>query len=653
MLRMLPFCEDQPSQEVRAHSAEITDIAICQIADPPLCATASRDRTVQLFCAENGSLDILQTIDDHVGAVNNVLFTNKGQRLVTGSADRTVIIHERITRDEQNGIQTSPSFAFLPSRIITLKASPMSLAVLSSEPDWLFASTMNHQLVKLDMTTGRQLHAFKATDPDNNDLVVLNNISTRESLNDEEPRIIAGVSSTDKSIRVYDLDTGELLGRDFGHSEGVTDIGMLEMLPTTADSPGSRPATTVVTTGQDGTIMLWDLSLRQSRNLRDVTQGRPTGADCGTDADGTPMKEPVALRQPLRRVLSRSELAEYMVLDPTTPGSPSAGKSAARSTRNPSPTRNLRRRTSRQSLMVSRPSPSPPPSSQRPSQSSPTDHNFGKDNRKRSPSPPTGASSPHRHNHHIHPSPRTPNRANNGRLRRPPSIPSNLRTLARTKSNDVSATLTETDEDGACSPGTGVSVSKDTMIEEVKQAESTDTAEGVDIDSLTRKLCYDLKLFRDRVEIYQQRQVVSSPVLATAEDPLKMKIGIKGLQEELSLTSRLLEMCYGEELSARDDQQGEQNLLKSSENNQAIQSDPNHEESNDRKAQTPIETINTHHHKSLASPLHSPKPPPTENQAAASPAPIPSEPLPKPQSFPAESQVRLLPMRPSSSQSPT
>jgi hypothetical protein len=42
------------------------------------------------------------------------------------------------------------------------------------------------------------------------------------------PTILAGVSTTDKSVRVYDGVTGAFLDREFGHTASVTDVALLE-----------------------------------------------------------------------------------------------------------------------------------------------------------------------------------------------------------------------------------------------------------------------------------------------------------------------------------------------------------------------------------------------------------------------------------------
>ena len=69
---------------------------------------------VQLFEKRENELQLIQTMDDHVGAVGQLMFINDGEKLLSCSADRTVIIRDRATREVDDGpciclLYTSPS----------------------------------------------------------------------------------------------------------------------------------------------------------------------------------------------------------------------------------------------------------------------------------------------------------------------------------------------------------------------------------------------------------------------------------------------------------------------------------------------------------------------------------------------------------------
>ena len=252
---------------------------------------------VQLFQKSDAGLQLIQTMDDHVGAIGQILFTNDGERLLSISADRTVLVRERATRELNGAI----SVAYLISRVITLKASPVSMAICPGDSDTLFLSSMDRCVSKFDIPTGRQLHSFKSSDTETNDAVIMGSLTVASEIPGQVPQLLVGMSSTDKSIRVYDLDRDQLLIGEFGHTEGVSDILVLEERD---DRDKSLIKRSLVSAGMDGILMIWDLSVQASS---DYLQN-------GQDDDG-PTKELTAAKPPLRKVLSRSELAGFQRLD--------------------------------------------------------------------------------------------------------------------------------------------------------------------------------------------------------------------------------------------------------------------------------------------------------------------------------------------------
>jgi WD40 repeat protein len=433
-------------KECRAHGSEIIDIAIHESEDCTLIATSGRDRIVQLFRTQEKNLELTQTLDEHIGAVTAVTFSGNGERLLSASADRTIVVRDRFTKV----VEDSKITAFLSSRVITLKATPLSMSLLADDPNGLIVSTMDRNVLKLTTSTGMVSDAFKVADTENDDTVILNSICMSSSRIDGAPRLLVGCSSTDKSIRVYDLDREILLTREAGHTEGISDVALCENV----DEATSTVMRSIISTGLDGTIMTWNLVLAPPPTLTSSLQESSQGqAMSGLTPDDTPIKpSPVSL-PPLRKVLTNADIAQFTGTDSVT-GSPIQA-----SLRNPSPSR-LRRRNSRLTLahssidedeevmtptqrsptFVNRrqagrstaDSPSPPPpkvvekqqsfAELRPRRSRPEPTSSRTTSCRRSPSPgeiDVPAS--------ILTTPRQ-NVANNGRaLRRPPSVPTDLR----------------------------------------------------------------------------------------------------------------------------------------------------------------------------------------------------------------------------------
>lgn len=249
---------------------------------------------VQLFQKNASTLQLIQTMDEHVGAVGQLRFVNDGEKLLSCSADRTVIVRERATREEGD----ATSVAYLISRVITLKSSPISMALCPSDTNILYLSTMDRSIFKFDMSSGRQLHNFRASDPDANDAVIMGSLTVTSEIPGQCPRLLVGVSSTDKSIRVYDLEKDQLLTGEFGHTEGVTDALLLE----DGDDSEQFLKRKLVSAGIDGIIMIWNLCVQPQPSQDNSHNGR--------DNEG-PMKEATVAQPPLRKVLSRSELAGF------------------------------------------------------------------------------------------------------------------------------------------------------------------------------------------------------------------------------------------------------------------------------------------------------------------------------------------------------
>lgn len=171
------------------------------------------------------------------------------------------------------------------------------------------------------------MHTFKATDSAKIESVIMTSISIIHLRNEAcYVPIVFGVSSTDKSIRAYDNDTGVMLAREYGQLV-VSDIAHIQR--TLADGRVSHYA---VSAGLDGTVIIWTLSQQASHQF---------GLD-GTLSGETTLSDTSKSLRPLRKILSKSELSGYQLpldtsQDPWTP------------TRSSRPSR-VRKKTSRLTL---------------------------------------------------------------------------------------------------------------------------------------------------------------------------------------------------------------------------------------------------------------------------------------------------------------
>ena len=291
---------------LRAHSSEIHDIAISRRnADDTLVVSCGRDRTLQLFRKTGNDLNLQQTLDDHAASVCNVMFLNNGATLLSSSSDRTIRLRTLATGEAQE-------VAFITTRVMTLKASPIAFSALP-ESNVLVVSTLDRQIHKYDLSTGRLLQSFKALEHTGSDSLVIDPLSI-EKLKQASGQVpvLLGVSSTDRSISVYDYNNGSVLAKEYGQTI-VSDVAFVQQPSENGDAK-----IFLISTGLDGTIMIWDLTV-QSRFLTGPSEN--VKRDNATERLKTHM---AATSHPLRRILSKSEVQDFQKSleidgDPRTP----------------------------------------------------------------------------------------------------------------------------------------------------------------------------------------------------------------------------------------------------------------------------------------------------------------------------------------------
>lgn len=275
---------------------------------------------VQLYRWRFNCCDLLQTLNEHNGAVTGVRFTADGTRMISASSDRTIVIRAAIV-DDSDVLSAS---AFLAVRTIRLKSTPLSMDLAQ---DALIVSTNDRQVLKYDLQSGSSLSTFKALDSEGENSVVMS-VVLQESTSSQKG-MIAGVSSTDKSVRMYDM-TGRLLGKDYGHTDGITGVAIIRKMDNCAKK-------SLVTVATDGTVFIWDTlsgaqQMQEAFSALEIAEGSTN--DIGSSAS----------RPPPRHVLSSSALARMQELH--------EGQNDVSKTDPPLPDRSqtLRKKTSRLSM---------------------------------------------------------------------------------------------------------------------------------------------------------------------------------------------------------------------------------------------------------------------------------------------------------------
>ena len=267
---------------------------------------------MQLFRKHEFDLDLLQTLDDHAASVGDVKFLDSAT-LLSISSDRTIIVRKVACGKEQ-------SMAFLPIRVITLKASPVSLTAVPAEPNVVLISTLDRQILRYNVSSGRLLHSFKASDPTTGDSILISSLEVHKLDHlATASRLIFGVSSTDKSIRIHEYDSGTMLTREYGQNA----VSAVKLLQRYVD--GESPSDHLISCGLDGTVMKWSLS---------CSSPKPSTIQDNSDGEASPSRQLVPSAQPLRRILSKAKISDFQksLASETDTGTSIQGSSLSRKT---------------------------------------------------------------------------------------------------------------------------------------------------------------------------------------------------------------------------------------------------------------------------------------------------------------------------------
>jgi hypothetical protein len=352
---------------------------------------------------------------------------------------------------------------------------------------------------------------------------------------------LIGVSTAEKSLRIFDADKTLFLTRESGHTEGISALCVLE------DRAEGHTKRTVVSTGLDGTVMIWDLSARVVVGVpgEDASaahaQGRPV-------EDGTPSKGSPASLPPLRKVLTKMDVMEFSrstpIASPSSPRSLSPGRLARKGSRlalsasideqdeqDEHPSRATTETTLHKPAEPER-SPSPPPSTPMQLRKQRSRTNLG-----------GGSLQSFQHTNSVASvslaSPTTPrNRsaANNARLRRPPSVPTDLRAHALAQSNRRQS-MSQANDFGSL----GMSTEQTSRMLRTYRKKLLGGKEEVDLEELEEELEVLIKL------VHEKRAVAGRSVPSGRR--VKAKAATENDVDELSV---LMERANMKDVMGRD-----------------------------------------------------------------------------------------------------
>ncbi|XP_026739904.1 mitogen-activated protein kinase-binding protein 1 [Trichoplusia ni] len=191
---------------LEAHDAEV--LCLEYAAQPPLLASASRDRLIHVFRVDKG-YQIMQTLDDHSSSITAVRFLNSGGglQMVSCGADKTILFRQ--LRNTQDG-----GYQFQRGQNVSGRTTLYDMEV-DAGGRHILTACQDRNVRVYSAAHGRHTKTFRGTTAEDGTLikVALDNSG-----------IYLATSSTDKILSVYDYYSGECMATMYGHSEIVTGL---------------------------------------------------------------------------------------------------------------------------------------------------------------------------------------------------------------------------------------------------------------------------------------------------------------------------------------------------------------------------------------------------------------------------------------------
>ncbi|KAH8555589.1 WD40-repeat-containing domain protein [Umbelopsis sp. PMI_123] len=258
-LRVHRISDWQEVTYLEAHDSEILTIDFSQ---PFLIASASRDRLIHVFDIQK-DFKLLQTMDDHSSSITAVKFSSNGSKLVSCSADKSVIFRSANTQT----LQQSPLYTSYHNHSGRATVFDMELDL---HDKYIVMVTGERRLNLLSLETGKLFRTCKpeTMEEDVNGMTLEN---SGGSLIDIDLDCISGTfavtAGSDKCVRLFDLMNGVCVHKVAAHSELVTSVRFLD---------GPHGILRVVSTSSDGSIFVWRVDPEVTKKMHQRTQLRAT-----------------------------------------------------------------------------------------------------------------------------------------------------------------------------------------------------------------------------------------------------------------------------------------------------------------------------------------------------------------------------------------
>ncbi|KAK3226204.1 hypothetical protein Dsin_006066 [Dipteronia sinensis] len=209
-------------------------------------ASGGKDRTIHIYDVKR-KFDLVESIDDHSAAVTSVKFTCNGCKILSCSADRSLVFRDFSITDNAYKISRRHHQLASLGTVYDMVIDPTMEVVVTVGQD--------KKINTFDIAAGKLIRSFKQ-EKDYGDPI-------KVTMDPSGTYLVCSYSN--KSICLYDFISGQMITQAMGHGEVVTGVIFL---------PDCKH---IVSVGGDGCIFVWKLSARlASRMLQRVKENTCT-----------------------------------------------------------------------------------------------------------------------------------------------------------------------------------------------------------------------------------------------------------------------------------------------------------------------------------------------------------------------------------------
>ncbi|KAI1295684.1 Mitogen-activated protein kinase-binding protein 1 [Halotydeus destructor] len=242
-IRVYDLASQQDICKIEAHDSEVLCL---EYSVPDLkngsyyLASASRDRLIHLFDV-NKQYSFVQTFDDHNASITATKFVQNEDKsslqLISCGADKSIIFR-KINLEQKDSIFAREHYVVGKCTFYDMDVDKEHANVLTACQD---------RLIRVyNSDTGKYVSSFKGSNSEEGTLI---------KMEFDPSGTYLATSSTDKSLSIYDYQSGECLAVTSGHSELITGLKF---------TPNGR---NLISVSGDGCVFIWKLPSEMSNTI--------------------------------------------------------------------------------------------------------------------------------------------------------------------------------------------------------------------------------------------------------------------------------------------------------------------------------------------------------------------------------------------------